>query len=143
MPYRYSCLHKTEIERKVTELLAACFIVPSASPIASQVLLVQKKDGSWRFCIDYRRLNSMAIKNRFPMPLVDEILDELAGTQFFSSMDMTTGYHQIRMEKEDEFKTAFKTHHGYYQFRALYGYDAPRFTSVQGAQFRLSARVVS
>lgn len=85
----------------------------------------------------------MAIKNRFPMPLVDEILDELAGTQFFSSMDMTTGYHQIRMEKEDEFKTAFKTHHGYYQFRALYGYDAPRFTSVQGAQFRLSARVVS
>lgn len=67
----------------------------------------------------------MTIKNQFPMPLVDEILDELARTQFFSCMDMTAGYHQIQMEKEDEFKTTFKTHHGYYQFRALYGYDAP------------------
>ena len=111
-PYRYSPFHKTEIERQVTELLTAGLIVPSASPFASPVLLVQKKDGSWRFCIDYRRLNSMTIKNRFPMPLVDEILDELAGTQFFTSLDMTAGYHQIRMAEEDEGKTAFKTHHG-------------------------------
>lgn len=81
-PYRYLPLHKTEIERQVTELLAAGLIVPSASPFASPVLLVQKKDGRWRFCIDYRRLNSMTIKNQFPMPLVDEILDELARTQF-------------------------------------------------------------
>jgi hypothetical protein len=90
-PYRYSPFHKTEIERQVTELLNAGLILPSASPFASPVLLVQKKDGSWRFCIDYRRLNSMTIKNRFPMPLVDEILDELAGTQFFTSLDMTAG----------------------------------------------------
>jgi hypothetical protein len=118
-PYRYSPFHKTEIERQVTELLTAGLIVPSASPFASPVLLVQKKDGSWSFCIDYRRLNSMTIKNRFPMPLVDEILDELAGTQFFTSLDMTAGYHQIRLAEEDGGKTAFKTHHGHYQFRVM------------------------
>ena len=118
-PYRYSPLHKDEIERQVAELLKAGLIVPSVSSFASPVLLVQKKDGTWRFCIDYRKLNDMTVKNRFPMPLVDEILDELAGTQYFSSLDMTAGYHQIRMGEEDEHKTAFKTHHGHYQFRVM------------------------
>lgn len=113
-PYRYSPLHKDEIERQVAELLKAGLIVPSVSSFASPVLLVQKKDGTWRFCIDYRKLNDMTVKNRFPMPLVDEILDELAGTQYFSSLDMTAGYHQIRMGEEDEHKTAFKTRHGHY-----------------------------
>ena len=96
-PYRYSPLHKDEIERQVKELLAAGLITPSTSPYASLVLLVQKKDGSWRFCVDYRRLNDITIKNRFPMPLVDEILDELAGTCYFSKLDMRSGYHQVRM----------------------------------------------
>ena len=96
-PYRYSPLHKDEIERQVKELLAAGLITPSTSPYASPVLLVQKKDGSWRFCVDYRRLNDITIKNRFPMPLVDEILDELAGTCYFSKLDMRSGYHQVRM----------------------------------------------
>jgi hypothetical protein len=118
-PYRYSPLHKDEIERQVAELLKAGLIVPSVSSFASPVLLVQKKDGTWRFCIDYRKLNDMTVKNRFPMPLVDEILDELAGTQYFSSLDMTAEYHQIRMGEEDEHKTAFKTHHGHYQFRVM------------------------
>jgi hypothetical protein len=89
------------------------------SPFASLVLLVQKKDGTWRFCVDYRKLNDMTIKNRFPMPVVEEILDELAGTQFFTSLDMTLGYHQIRMGASEEFKTAFKTHQGHYQFRVM------------------------
>jgi hypothetical protein len=118
-PYRYSPLHKDEIERQVVELLKAGLIVPSVSSFASPVLLVQKKEGTWRFCIDYRKLNDMTVKNRFPMPLVDEILDELAGTQYFSSLDMTNGYHHIRMGEEDEHKTAFKTHHGHYQFRVM------------------------
>jgi hypothetical protein len=89
------------------------------SPFASHVLLVQKKDGTWKFCIDYRKLNDMTIKNMFPIPLVDEILGELVGTQYVSSLDMTTGYHQIRMGLHDLYKTAFKTHHGHYQFRVM------------------------
>lgn len=118
-PYRYSPLHKNEIEKQVQELLQSGLITTSVSPFASPVLLVQKKDGSWRFCVDYRRLNSLTIKNRFPMPLVEEILDELAGTKYFTSLDMRAGYHQIRMGEMDEYKTAFKTHHGHYQFRVM------------------------
>ncbi|XP_072147882.1 uncharacterized protein [Setaria viridis] len=78
-PYRYSPLHKDEIEKQVKALLAAGLIIPSTSPFASPVLLVQKKDGTWRFCVDYRKLNTITIKNRYPMPVIDEILDELAG----------------------------------------------------------------
>jgi hypothetical protein len=115
-PYKYSPHHKTEIEKQVAALLKSGLITPSVSPFASLVLLVQKKDGTWRFCVDYRKLNDMTIKNRFPMPVVEEILDELAGTQFFSSLDLTSGYHQVRMGSSEEFKTAFKTHQGHYQF---------------------------
>jgi hypothetical protein len=82
---RYSPLHKDEIEKQVKSLLQSGLITHSTSPFASLVLLVQKKDGSWRFCVDYRRLNSITIKNKFPMPLIDEILDELTGAKFFNS----------------------------------------------------------
>lgn len=112
--YRYSHLHKDEIERQVKALLAAGLIIPSTSPYASHVLLVQKKDGTWRFCVDYRKLNDITINNRFPMPLVDEIIDELVGTKYFAKLDMRAGYHQVRMKKEDEQKKTFKTHHGHF-----------------------------
>lgn len=90
-PYQYSPLHKDEIKKQVKELLASGMIVPSNSPFASPVLLVQKKDGTWSFCVDYRKLNSLTIKNRFPIPVIDEILDELAGTKFFTKLDMRAG----------------------------------------------------
>lgn len=118
-PYRYSPFHKTEIERQVEELLTAGLIEPSVSPFASPVLLVQKKDGSWRFCVDYRKLNELTVKNRFPMPVVDEILDELHGTKYFTSLDLRAGYHQVCMKEGEEFKTAFKTHSGHFQFKVM------------------------
>ena len=81
--------------------------------------MVKKKDGTWHFCVDYRKLNDLTIKNRFPLPIIEEILDELSGSQFFTMLDMKLGYHQIRMLPEDEYKTAFKTHDGHYQFKLM------------------------
>jgi hypothetical protein len=112
-------MHKDEIERQVKQLLHSGLISLSTSPFASLVLLVQKKDGTWRFCVDYRKLNSLTVKNIFPMPLIDEILDELHGSKYFSRLDFKSGFHQIRMDPADEYKTTFKNHHGHYQFKVM------------------------
>jgi len=118
-PYHYSPQHKTEIETQVKQLLQSGLIIHSHSPFASPILLVKKKDGTWRFCVDYRKLNEMTIKNRFPLPIIEEILDELQGAEYFTKLDLRSGYHQVRMLPEDEYKTAFKTHHGHYQFKVM------------------------
>ncbi|RLN36021.1 polyprotein [Panicum miliaceum] len=118
-PYRFNPAQKDEIERQVAEMLRQGVIVINHSPFSSPMLLVGKKDGTWRLCVDYRCLNAITIKNRFPLPIIDELLDELAGTVWFTCLDMRAGYHQIRLKPGEEYKTAFRTHMGHYELKVM------------------------
>nr|XP_027067574.1 uncharacterized protein LOC113693202 [Coffea arabica] len=94
-------------------------IQPNSSLFASPVLLVKMKDGSWRFCVDYRQPNEITMKDKFPMPLIDELIDELHGSKYFTKIDLRAGYHQTRVKVEDRHRTAFKTHQGLYEFKFM------------------------
>ena len=117
--YRLSPIELHEVEKQVSELLKQGLIQPSSSPYGAPVLFVAKKDGSLRMCIDYRALNKITIKNKYPLPRTDQLIDSLSNAKVFSSLDLQSGYHQIRIPDEDVPKTAFRTPFGHYEFKVL------------------------
>lgn len=103
-------IHKyVEVEELIDDMLNKNVIQPSSSPWASGIVLVQKKDGTTRFCVDYRRLNDVTTKDAYPLPRIDDCLDQISGAQWFSCLDLNSGYWQTEVEEEDKQKTAFST----------------------------------
>lgn len=117
--YRVTPDQRAEIQTQVEKLLKADVIEESYSPWAAPVVLVRKKNGTWRFCLDYRKLNMVTIKDSHPLPRVDDALDALSGSAWFSTMDLQYGYWQVELEEEDREKTAFTTGSGLYQFKVM------------------------
>jgi hypothetical protein len=117
--YHHKLELKTEIERQVAKLLESGIIQHSTSHFSSPAILVKKKDGTWHLCVDYRALNSMTVISKYPVPIIDELLDELAGASWFSKMDLRAGYHQIHLAEGEEYKTAFQTHSGHWEYKVM------------------------
>ncbi|KAL4010633.1 hypothetical protein IC575_030136 [Cucumis melo] len=115
-PYRMAPAELKELKVQLQELLDKGFIRPSVSPWGAPVLFVKKKDGSMRLCIDYRELNKVTVKNRYPLPKIDDLFDQLQGATVFSKIDLRSGYHQLRIKDEDVPKTAFRSRYGHYEF---------------------------
>jgi len=118
-PYRMAPAELRELKTQLEELLDRGFIRPSMSPWGAPVLFVKKKDGSMRMCIDYRQLNQATVKNKYPLPRIEELFDQLQGAQFFSKIDLRSGYHQLRVRDQDVQKTAFRTRYGHYEFLVM------------------------
>jgi hypothetical protein len=110
---------KDEIEGQIKDLLAQGVISPSNSAFGSPVLLVKMEEAAWRLVVDYRQLNALTINGKYPLPVIDELLDELAGSHWFSKLDLKAGYHQIHLAPGEEHKTAFQTHNGHFEFKVM------------------------
>ncbi|KAL5560311.1 hypothetical protein UlMin_036522 [Ulmus minor] len=118
-PYRMAPAELKELQIQLQELLDKGFIRPSYSPWGAPVLFVKKKDGTLRMCIDYRELNKLTIKNKYPLPRIDDLFDQLKGAANFSKIDLRSGYHQLRIKDNDVPKTAFRTRYGHYEFLVM------------------------
>ncbi|GJV52494.1 putative reverse transcriptase domain-containing protein [Tanacetum coccineum] len=118
-PYRLAPSEMKELSDQLQELFNKGFIRPSSSPWGAPVLFVKKKDGSFRMCINYRELNKLTVKNRYPLPRIDDLFDQLQGSSVYSNIDLRSGYHQLRVREEDIPKTAFKTRYGQYEFQVM------------------------
>ncbi|GJU03395.1 putative reverse transcriptase domain-containing protein [Tanacetum coccineum] len=118
-PYRLAPSEMKELSEQLKELSDKGFIRPSSSPWGAPVLFVKKKDGSFRMCIDYRELNKLTVKNRYPLPRIDDLFDQLQGSSVYSKIDLRSGYHQLRVREEDILKTAFRTRYGHYEFQVM------------------------
>ncbi|KAJ0521711.1 putative nucleotidyltransferase, Ribonuclease H [Helianthus annuus] len=118
-PHRLAPSELEELFMQLQELLEKGFIHPSSSPWGAPVLFMKKKDGTFRMCIDYRELNKVTMKNRYPLPRIDDLFDQLQGSSFYSKIDLRSGYHQLRVREEDVSKTAFRTRYGHYEFLVM------------------------
>ena len=118
-PYRMAPAEMKEFKSQLQELLYKGFIRPSVSPWGAPVLFVKKKDGSMRLCINYRELNKVTIKNRYPLPRIDDLFDQLQGSCVFSKIDLRSGYHQLKVKPKDVSKSAFRTRYGHFEFLVM------------------------
>ncbi|GJS42398.1 hypothetical protein Tco_0567441 [Tanacetum coccineum] len=118
-PYRLAPSEMKELAEQLQELSDKGFIRPSSSPWGAPVLFVKKKDGSFRMCIDYRELNKLTVKNRYPLPRINDLFDQLQGSSVYSKIDLRSGYHQLRVCEKDIPKTAFRTRYGHYEFQVM------------------------
>lgn len=118
-PYKSARKEREIVQSQVQDILKSEVIVPASGPWASPVVLVKKKDGPWRFCVDYRKLNAVTTKDVYPLPRIEDALGHLEGARYFSILDMQAGYWQVGMEGEDKEKTAFILSDRLYQFRVM------------------------
>ena len=144
LPYRTPIIRRETIRRMVDEMCEQGIVQPSRSPWASPVVLVPKKDGSLRFCVDFRRLNLITRKDVYPLPKVDDIFDTLCGAHYFTSLDLASGYWQVELDKDAREKSAFTTYHSLYEFiRMPFGLSntPPTFQRVMQAVYISWARM--
>nr|GEV36327.1 putative reverse transcriptase domain-containing protein [Tanacetum cinerariifolium] len=118
-PYRLAPSEIKELSEQLQELSKKGFIRPNSSPWGAPVLFVKKKDGSFRMCIDYRELNKMTVKNRYLLPRIENLFDQLQGSRVYSKIDLRSGYHQLRVREQDVPKIAFRTRYGHYEFQVM------------------------
>ena len=118
-PYRMVPVELKELKTQLQELLDKGFIRPSVSPYGALILFVKKKDGTLRMCIDYQQINKVTVKNKYLLPRIEDLFDQLKGASVFSKIDLQSGYYQLRVKEVDVPKPAFRTHYGYYEFLVM------------------------